>query len=229
VRGCRGSSGSDPRLCSSGASQQRWRSSAGPTDVGRDDRPPAVGGRDWRLRSSGSGPGRGPRHRIAHEPLVDDATFVAVQRMRAGRQTKEGNVRQYVLAGLVVCGACGRRMDAHWVRGRPGYCCRHGHSSATPRPTDAARNVYVREDHLLDALPSLIDDIDGASNETAGGTTQADPIERLSHRGLQIVYSHQHRELRPTAASPEQRKPLLLARQPTLALDWKPELTPTVV
>ncbi|RSM72928.1 hypothetical protein DL991_32540 [Amycolatopsis sp. WAC 01375] len=52
---------------------------------------------------------------LAHAPLVDDATFVAVQRIRADRRTKDGSTRKYALAGLVACRVCGRRMDAHWV------------------------------------------------------------------------------------------------------------------
>jgi hypothetical protein len=43
-------------------------------------------------------------------------------------------------------------MDSHWVNGRAGYRCRHGHQSARARPADAVRNIYVREDVLLDRL-----------------------------------------------------------------------------
>jgi len=42
--------------------------------------------------------------RLAHTPLVDEATFVAVQRIRAGRPSKGGARREYTLAGLAVCG-----------------------------------------------------------------------------------------------------------------------------
>jgi hypothetical protein len=57
-----------------------------------------------------------------------------------------------VLAGLVRCRLCGRRLDSHWVNGRPGYRCRHGHTSARNRPPEIPKNVYIREDHLLDDL-----------------------------------------------------------------------------
>jgi hypothetical protein len=97
--------------------------------------------------------------RQAHPPLVDDATYAAVQGLRAARHTEDGTIRKYVLAGLVTCGACGRRMDAHWVNNRPGYRCRHGHTSANTRPPGLPKNTYVREDHLLsslrDRLPEL--------------------------------------------------------------------------
>ena len=86
---------------------------------------------------------------LAHPALVSEADFVAVQHVRASRECKDGATRDYVLAGLVQCRLCGRRMDSHWVNGRSGYCCRHGHNSARARPVDAARNVYVREDVLL--------------------------------------------------------------------------------
>ncbi|VVJ18355.1 Site-specific recombinase [Amycolatopsis camponoti] len=38
------------------------------------------------------------------------------------------------------------------MNGRPGYRCRHGHTSARNRPAELAKNVYVREDHLLNDL-----------------------------------------------------------------------------
>lgn len=69
---------------------------------------------------------------LAHVPLVDEATFVAIQGIRAGRLTKDGDRREYALAGLVVRGVCGRRMDAHWVHNRPGYRCRRLHHRHAP-------------------------------------------------------------------------------------------------
>jgi hypothetical protein len=54
---------------------------------------------------------------LTHRPLVDDATFLAVQGVRTTRTTKDGETRHYALAGLVTCGVCGRRMDANWVHG----------------------------------------------------------------------------------------------------------------
>ncbi|WIY07670.1 hypothetical protein QRX60_44640 [Amycolatopsis mongoliensis] len=83
---------------------------------------------------------------------MDEATFLAIQGMRAARPTKYGGTRTYVLAGLVQYQLCGRRLDSHGVNGRPGYRCRHGHTSARNRPPELAKNVYVREDHLLDDL-----------------------------------------------------------------------------
>lgn len=41
-------------------------------------------------------------------------------------------------------------MDSHWVNQRPGYRCRHGRTSAKPPTSDQPKNLYVREDRLLD-------------------------------------------------------------------------------
>ena len=89
---------------------------------------------------------------MAHPPLVSEAQFVAAQQVRAARPAKDGSTRDYLLAGLVRCGLCGRRMDSHWVHGRAGYRCRHGHNSARPRQPGQPRNLYVREDVLLAQL-----------------------------------------------------------------------------
>ena len=89
---------------------------------------------------------------LAHPALVSEADFVAAQKIRTERRNDQGEVRRYVLAGLILCGLCGRRMDAHWVNNRAGYRCRHGHSSARRATPDRPRNLYVREDTLLAAL-----------------------------------------------------------------------------
>jgi hypothetical protein len=86
---------------------------------------------------------------VSHPALVSEADFIAVQQVRAARRCSDGASRHYALAGLVRCRSCGRQMDSHWVNGRAGYRCRHGHNSARTRPAEAARNVHVREDARL--------------------------------------------------------------------------------
>ena len=93
---------------------------------------------------------------VSHPPLVTEAEFVTAQQVRATRPSRDGHSRCYVLAGLLRCAVCGRRLDSHWVHGRAGYRCRHGHSSARPRRSDAAKNIYVREDVLLRELASRL-------------------------------------------------------------------------
>ncbi len=93
---------------------------------------------------------------VSHPPLVTEAEFVAAQQVRATRPSRDGHSRCYLLAGLLRCAVCGRRLDSHWVHGRAGYRRRHGHSSARPRRSDAAKNIYVREDVLLRELASRL-------------------------------------------------------------------------
>jgi site-specific DNA recombinase len=91
-----------------------------------------------------------------HPPLVSEAGFVAVQAMRATRPAADGSRRDYQLSEVIVCESCGRRMDSHWVNQRPGYRCRHGHTSAKTRAPDQPNNLYVREDRLLGLLAALL-------------------------------------------------------------------------
>ncbi|WP_433498598.1 recombinase family protein [Sphaerimonospora sp. CA-214678] len=116
-----------------------------------DHDPHSVSGRSWNdhsdwVISDGQ----------VHPPLVSEADFVAVQAVRAARATADGDFRRYRLSGLVICGLCGRRMDAHWANQRPGYRCRHGHTSAKTRTSDQPRNLYIREDRLLDILSARL-------------------------------------------------------------------------
>jgi site-specific DNA recombinase len=46
-------------------------------------------------------------------------------------------------------------MDAHWVHDRPGYRCRHGHTSARPADPRRPRNLYIREDHAVAHIADL--------------------------------------------------------------------------
>ncbi len=98
---------------------------------------------------------------VAHPPLVSEAVFVAAQQVRAARPTKDGRARRYLLAGLLECRLCGRRMDSHWVHGRSGYRCRHGYTSARPRSSAPLKSVYVREDVLLSQLVAFAADPHG--------------------------------------------------------------------
>ncbi|MER7078939.1 recombinase zinc beta ribbon domain-containing protein [Saccharopolyspora kobensis] len=114
----------------------------------------------------------------AHPALVDEATFQAVQGMRAARKSQDGDTRTYLLAGLIMCGVCDRRFDSHWVHNRPGYRCRHGHTSARTH-TPIPKSTYVREDHLLDGLRVQL-------NEATGDNTSL--ANYLRTNSLVIVY-----------------------------------------
>ncbi|MGY5118499.1 recombinase family protein [Streptomyces sp. 900105755] len=91
--------------------------------------------------------------RPAHPALVSEADFITVQNLRPHREATPGHV--YLLAGLLCCGVCGRRMESHWTHHRPGYRCRHGHTSATRPDPGRVPNAYLREDQVLPHLQAL--------------------------------------------------------------------------
>lgn len=131
---------------------------------------------------------------IAHPALVTEQDFVAAQAIRAARPAQDGGTRRYPLAGLIRCGVCDRRMDAHWVHGRAGYRCRHGRTSGHPRQPSPAKNVYVREDHLLAALPTRLAElgVDPAhpGDDTGSSNDPARLAEVLRTHHLTITCHH---------------------------------------
>jgi hypothetical protein len=66
--------------------------------------------------------------RPAHPPLVTEADFIAAQQIRAARGPAPRNSsstvpgeRRYLLAGLLTCGTCRRRMEPAWSNGKAAY------------------------------------------------------------------------------------------------------------
>jgi len=104
--------------------------------------------------------GRVISKRPAHPALVSEADFVAVQDVSAARgPAPRGEVsppdrRRYLLAGIIVCGTCGRRMESAWSSGRAAYRCRHGRTTASAPSLERPKNAYVREDRILPHLPA---------------------------------------------------------------------------
>jgi site-specific DNA recombinase len=86
---------------------------------------------------------------LAHPALVSEGDFIAAQAAYATPTPADGVTRSYALVGLVVCRTCGRPMDSHWVHGRPGYRCRHGHTSAKPATTDRPKTLCLGQDRIL--------------------------------------------------------------------------------
>jgi site-specific DNA recombinase len=66
---------------------------------------------------------------LAHAALVSEADFIAAQDTAAPRGPAGPAARRYLLAGLLACGRCGRRLESAWSNGKPAYRCRHGHAS----------------------------------------------------------------------------------------------------
>src|SRR5689334_17298046 len=81
--------------------------------------------------------------------LVSEADFIAAQDAAVTRGPAGPAARRYLLAGLLACGRCGRRLEPTWSNGKPAYRSRHGYTSATrPRPGRPG-NTYVREEQIL--------------------------------------------------------------------------------
>jgi hypothetical protein len=54
----------------------------------------------------------------ARPALVSEADFIAVQEISAPRGPAGPAMRRYLLAGLIRCGTCGRRLESSWSNGR---------------------------------------------------------------------------------------------------------------
>jgi site-specific DNA recombinase len=96
--------------------------------------------------------------RGADPALVSEDDFIAAQDINAARGRvphDEPVLRRYLLAGLLACGLCGRRMESAWSNGKPAYRCRHGRTSAMAPDPARPKNTYIREDKLLPHLPAL--------------------------------------------------------------------------
>jgi site-specific DNA recombinase len=91
----------------------------------------------------------------AHPAIISEADYIAAQDSSAPRGPAGSAARRYLLAGLLACGRCGRRLEWAWSNGKPAYRCRHGHTSATGSSPDRPANLYVREDHILPRLAAL--------------------------------------------------------------------------
>jgi site-specific DNA recombinase len=120
---------------------------------------------------------------IAHPAIVSEDDFVAAQRVNANPIPADGRTRTYLLVGLVRCGVCGRRMHSHWLRGRPAYRCRHGHTSAHPASHRRPRNLYLREDRILARVAT---DLLGEVGDEAP-SEPAELVEYLRQRGITII------------------------------------------
>ena len=154
--------------------------------------------------------------RPAHPALVSEADFIAAQDISAARgpAPKAGpavpQMRRYLLAGLLACGTCGRRMESAWSNGKAAYRCRHGHTSAASPDPGRPKNAYVREDRILPRLAALHLLLAGAPGRrrrrTRSGTDvrsavgQEDAITYLRVRGITLTWDQDAGTLRANTA-----------------------------
>ena len=138
----------------------------------------------------------------AHPALVSEADFIAAQDATAPRGPAGPAARRYLLAGLLACGRCGRRLESAWSNGKPAYRCRHGYTSASHPEPGRPKNTYVREEQILPHLAAVAillgrDEAppDGAVKITAPDETAA-LIGKLQTAGITLTYDPDTRTLR---------------------------------
>jgi site-specific DNA recombinase len=94
----------------------------------------------------------------AHPAIVSVEDFASAQQVLTGRggrptsQTRKRTTRAYQLRGLLVCGVCERRMQAHWLNSAAYYRCRFPQEYALANKLTHPRNVYLREDRIVPCL-----------------------------------------------------------------------------
>ena len=118
----------------------------------------------------------------AHPALVSEAEFLAAQTISAKRTPHDTGTRRYTLTGLLICGKCGRRLQPHWVHGRPAYRCRHGHTSAHPAG-GGPRWIYWPERRVL---TETLDQLTGSGHLPALARSE-DAVAYLRGRDAVIV------------------------------------------
>jgi site-specific DNA recombinase len=151
--------------------------------------------------------------RPAHPALVSEADFIAAQDVNATRGPvphDEPVLRRYLLAGLLSCGLCGRRMESAWSNGKPAYRCRHGHTSAMAPDPERPKNIYIREDKLLPHLPALHLLLANPAARPRRRTRAGTDVKATASPGEVIVYLREHEitlTWNPAAASLQARGP----------------------
>ena len=138
----------------------------------------------------------------AHPALVSEADFVA-QDATAPRGLAGPATRWYLLAGLLACGQCGRRLESAWSNGKPAYRCRHGQTSAARPEQGRPKNTYIREDQILPHLAALAILLSGDDQALPDGTMQitapgqaAGLIDQLRTAGITLTYDPDTRTIR---------------------------------
>jgi hypothetical protein len=96
-----------------------------------------------------------------HPALISREIFQEVQ-LRLGSRGPSSTGRtlrtrhHYALKGLLVCAACGRRMQGNWNHGQAHYRCRFPNEYAVGNKIDHPLTVYLRENAVLDPLDTWL-------------------------------------------------------------------------
>jgi hypothetical protein len=148
----------------------------------------------------------GDLRRPAHPAIISEAEYIAAQDAAAPRGPAGPATRRYLLAGLLACGRCGRRMESAWSNGKPAYRCRHGYTSATGSSPGRPKNLYIREDQILPRLAALAilqaehshssHDRKQVSAQVTAPAQAAELIDRLRAADVTLIYDSATQTLR---------------------------------
>ncbi|GAB3852157.1 recombinase family protein [Dactylosporangium cerinum] len=135
--------------------------------------------------------------RPAHIPIIDDETFELAQELLTRRRTVKGTAHRqhrtrhpYVFRGVVHCGVCQRRMQGQYSNGVAYYRCRYPQEYALANQIEHPRNVYLREDALVDPVdawlahlfdPTQRDHTIEMLTQTATGPAGPDPTREAAN------------------------------------------------
>lgn len=146
-------------------------------------------------------------------PILDDETYEAVLRAAApdarGVTRAQDEVRRHLLAGLVVCGLCGAKMDGN-VRDDRGsvrhyYACKRG-SRHTPEGDSACGKVSISgvglDELITDLVLPLLEEATRAASRSADLPHSKRLIEIADIRA-ELLRSHRNGDLSPEVVFPE--------------------------
>jgi hypothetical protein len=139
----------------------------------------------------------------AHTALVSEADFIAAQDTTAPRGPARPAVRRYLLAGLIACGQCGRRLESCWSYDRPAYRYRHGYTSAAVPDPAPPKNTYVREDQILPHLAALAILLAGDAGKP--GRTNRGPVQLTGPDGTAALIGQLHADGAVLTYDPDDR------------------------
>jgi site-specific DNA recombinase len=165
-----------------------------------------------------------------HPPVVDQATFQAVQSRIASRsphssRTPRATPRPYLLRGRLHCALCQRRLQGQWIRGEAYYRCRYPAEYAAASGFDHPRSVYVREVDVVGRLDTWLADLFSPANldhtcRTLATASRSDPTQDQRRAAQQVLTYCQRRLDRYRAA-------LEAGTDPTVVQQWIAEVTAT--
>lgn len=96
--------------------------------------------------------------KIVHEPIISPETFTRAQEVAAAGvhrpldSKKRPTSRKYALSGLLMCGLCGKKMQAHVHGGNNYYRCRFSDEYAVTDESHHPKTLYVRESSIVPGL-----------------------------------------------------------------------------